>query len=180
MLVVDLCCDHGHRFEGWFGSGDDLASQQARGLLSCPVCGSEQVQRLPSAAHINRGVSRQSSIPRGSASGADHEPSAAAEKGALVAEAPAVPALMDEETARAHAALVQMQKLWLEAARHVVENTEDVGSEFAQEARKIHHGDAPERGIRGQATREEREALAEEGIDVFSMPLPDGSKNRLQ
>ncbi len=165
MLVVDLCCDQGHRFEGWFGSADDLASQQARGLLTCPVCGSEQVQRLPSAVHINRGVSRQA-LPSKAES--------------PVAEVPSSAPPIDEEMSRTHAALVQMQKLWLEAARHVVENTEDVGAEFAREARKIHHGDAPERGIRGQATTEERQALAEEGIDVFSMPLPDGSKNRLQ
>ncbi len=52
MLVVDLHCAHGHHFEGWFASSDDLASQQARGLVSCPVCGDHEVVRRPSAPHL--------------------------------------------------------------------------------------------------------------------------------
>jgi len=87
---------------------------------------------------------------------------------------------MDEAAARAHEALKAIQKRWLEAARKVIEHTEDVGDKFADEARKMHHGDAPERGIRGQASDEEREALKEEGIDVMSMPLPKFSKDTLQ
>ena len=51
-------------------------------------------------------------------------------------------------------------------ARHVMANTEDVGTQFAEEARKIHYGEREERSIRGQATREETEALLEEGIDM--------------
>src|SRR3989344_5582166 len=53
MLVVDLHCEHGHVFEGWFASADDLASQQARGLVSCPVCASTEVVRRPSATRLN-------------------------------------------------------------------------------------------------------------------------------
>ena len=41
MIVFDLSCDQGHRFEGWFGSSGDFADQRERGLLSCPQCGSE-------------------------------------------------------------------------------------------------------------------------------------------
>ena len=54
----------------------------------------------------------------------------------------------------------------------VLQNTEDVGTRFAEEARKIHHDEAPRRGIRGTATREEAEALADEGIAVFPLPIP--------
>lgn len=53
MLVVDLHCEQGHLFEGWFASADDLASQQARGLVSCPVCGVREVVRRPSAPRLN-------------------------------------------------------------------------------------------------------------------------------
>ena len=53
MLVVDLHCKNSHHFEGWFASSDDLASQQARGLVSCPVCGDDDVVRRPSAPHLN-------------------------------------------------------------------------------------------------------------------------------
>ena len=177
MLVVDLVCEAGHRFEGWFGSSDDLASQQARGLLTCPVCNSAQVRRLPSAAHINRGVSRQLERPKDSVPPV----SAHAQPVSKVHEPVPAEALdMDEAAARAHEALKAIQKTWLEAARQVIENTEDVGDKFADEARKMHHGDAPERGIRGLASAEEREALKDEGIEVMTMPLPKVSKDILQ
>jgi hypothetical protein len=186
MLVVDLCCEAGHRFEGWFGSGDDLASQQARGLLTCPVCNSAQVQRLPSAAHINRGVSRQAGrtvVDTGVTAPAQAVERAPSGQSAQRGPTEALPVELvdrDEATARAHEALKAIQKTWLEAARNVIENTEDVGEKFADEARKMHYGDAPERGIRGLASSEEREALKEEGIDVMSMPLPKVSKDTLQ
>ena len=54
--------------------------------------------------------------------------------------------------------------------REVVRNTEDVGERFPEEARKIHYDEAPPRSIRGQASREEAEALAEEGIDFSQLP----------
>jgi hypothetical protein len=65
-----------------------------------------------------------------------------------------------------------LQAAWLRAARELMKRTEDVGERFAEEARRIHYGETPERGIRGQATAEQREALRDEGIETFSMPLP--------
>jgi hypothetical protein len=72
------------------------------------------------------------------------------------------------------------QARWMRAVREVMSQTEDVGERFAEEARKMHHGEAQERGIRGQATREEAEALADEGIPVFSLPVPAALKETLQ
>lgn len=69
---------------------------------------------------------------------------------------------------------------WMKAVREVMRHTEDVGERFAEEARRIHHGEADARGIRGQATREEAQALAEEGIEVLSLPLPAALKEPLQ
>jgi hypothetical protein len=66
-----------------------------------------------------------------------------------------------------------LQTRLLEAVREVLAKTEDVGEQFADEARRIHYGDAEERGIRGQATAEQRAELADEGIDVFTLPVPD-------
>jgi hypothetical protein len=54
----------------------------------------------------------------------------------------------------------------------VLRSTEDVGASFPEEARKIHQEEAPRRGIRGTASREEAEALADEGIAVFPLPIP--------
>ncbi|MFX8246747.1 DUF1178 family protein, partial [Acinetobacter baumannii] len=61
---------------------------------------------------------------------------------------------------------------WLAGVRKLMANTEDVGPRFAEEARRIHYGEAPQRGIRGQATPEEREALSDEGIDTVAIPVP--------
>jgi hypothetical protein len=72
------------------------------------------------------------------------------------------------------------QALWLKAVRHVLANTEDVGERFADEARRIHYGEADERGIRGLASADEREALRDEGIEVHPLPLPAALKEPLQ
>ncbi len=73
-----------------------------------------------------------------------------------------------------------MQAALMNMVRHVMANTEDVGTRFAEEARKIHYGEREERNIRGQATREETEALLDEGIDVVPLPVPDALKEPLQ
>lgn len=55
---------------------------------------------------------------------------------------------------------------------HIIENTEDVGAAFPEEVRKIHYHEASDRKIRGTASREEVEALKEEGIEVVALPIP--------
>jgi hypothetical protein len=75
---------------------------------------------------------------------------------------------------------VSPEARWMRAVREVLSQTEDVGVRFADEARKIHYGEAEERGIRGQATREETQSLSEEGIAVFSLPVPPALKETLQ
>jgi hypothetical protein len=73
-----------------------------------------------------------------------------------------------------------LQAAWLKMVRHVMANTDDVGERFAEEARRIHYGETEERGIRGQASREETEALLEEGIGVLPLPIPKALKGPLQ
>ena len=58
MIVFDLACAHGHRFEGWFASGEEYARQRERSLVTCPVCNDAAVERLPSA---------RVSVPKGAA-----------------------------------------------------------------------------------------------------------------
>ena len=74
----------------------------------------------------------------------------------------------------------QMQAAWMQLVKQVMANTEDVGERFAEEARKIHYGESEERGIRGQASREETQELLEEGIGVLPLPIPKGLKGPLQ
>jgi hypothetical protein len=87
-----------------------------------------------------------------------------------------------EPVAEAQAAdpQAQQQAAWMKAVRHMMANTEDVGERFAEEARRIHYGEIEHRGIRGQASANEREALKEEGIETFSLPVPPGLKGPVQ
>jgi hypothetical protein len=74
----------------------------------------------------------------------------------------------------------ELQAAWLKMVRHVMANTDDVGDRFAEEARRIHYGEVQERGIRGQASRQETEALLDEGIGVVPLPIPKAFKGPLQ
>ena len=69
---------------------------------------------------------------------------------------------------------------WTRMARQVLAHTENVGERFAEEVRRMHYGEAEERAIRGQASREEAVALMEEGIEVLPLPLPAALKETLQ
>lgn len=73
-----------------------------------------------------------------------------------------------------------MQAAWWKAVRHVMANTENVGERFPEEARRIHYGESEQRGIRGQATPEQTQALLEEGIGVLPLPMPKALKETLQ
>ncbi|HEX2540078.1 MAG TPA: DUF1178 family protein [Caldimonas sp.] len=73
-----------------------------------------------------------------------------------------------------------LQSQWLRAVRHVMTSTEDVGERFPEEARRIHYGEVEERGIRGRASREDAEALRDEGIEVMPLPIPDALKGPVQ
>ena len=142
MIVYDLGCAHGHRFEGWFASGDEIARQADARLVRCPFCDDADVARLPSAKVSTKASRRK--------------------KAKTASEAPA-PQEMHETIAGFPADLVA--KL-----REAVRNTENVGRRFPEEARKIHYEEAPARAIRGQASKEESDALEEEGIEFSTLP----------
>jgi hypothetical protein len=74
----------------------------------------------------------------------------------------------------------KLQAAWLKMVHHVLANTEDVGERFAEEARKIHYGEREQRGIRGQASVEETQALLEEGVEVLPLPIPAAIKGPVQ
>jgi len=149
--VLDLRCAQDHRFEGWFASEDDAQSQISRDLVQCPVCGDHAVSRLPSAPRLNL-------------SGATARPAATPSREG------------DEGKADARQLMQAMQAHYLKAVRQVLAQTEDVGDRFVEEARRMHYEEAPERGIRGSATAEDVQALADEGIDTFPLIVPDALK----
>lgn len=82
--------------------------------------------------------------------------------------------------ARAADVLTEQQAMWMRALRHALAHTEDVGDRFAEEARRMHYREIDSRGIRGVASREEREALHEEGIEVVTLPIPAALKGPVQ
>jgi hypothetical protein len=99
----------------------------------------------------------------------------------VVSRMPSAPRLnLSGARETAPAAPADPQALWLKAVRHVIENTEDVGRRFAEEARRIHYGEIESRGIRGQATPDEAQSLRDEGIEVASLPVPQALKEPLQ
>ena len=182
MKVLDLQCRLGHSFEGWFGSQNDYDAQRERGLVTCPVCNDSEITKKLSAPRLNLGYGTapkvelgQGAEPAGAGSAAGG-PKARAADASSTAASTAAPALPDLPTET----LQQMQAAMMKMVRHVMANTEDVGSQFAEEARKIHYGERAERNIRGQATREETEALIDEGIDVIALPVPENLKGPLQ
>jgi hypothetical protein len=144
LIVYNLGCANEHRFEGWFTSADDYERQAQSKLVSCPLCGSDKVSRLPHATHIGSGTaerppeSQRAQQPKG------------------------VPRQYANLGAELLASLIDK----------VIENTEDVGRAFPEEARKIHYKEAPERHIRGSASNKEVEALRDEGIEVVALPVP--------
>jgi hypothetical protein len=152
VIVVDLICEHEHRFEGWFVRSEDIESQQQRGLLSCAICGSRNMRRLPSAPHVQRGSSEETS------SAHDETQDAAvvsSDRGVQV------------EPAEAQHLLQLLVKKLQESA----EKSEDVGDDFPVEVRRIHFGDAEDRAIRGKASAADVTSLLEEGISVLPIPV---------
>ena len=91
---------------------------------------------------------------------------------AAVAKPAAVAEPQSDATKTSELQAPELQAMWLKAVRHVLANTEDVGERFAEEARRIHYGEVPQRGIRGQVSPEQRDDLIDEGIEIFALPLP--------
>jgi len=167
MIVFDLLCRDGHRFEGWFGSAADFSAQQARGQLACPSCGVSQVERVPSASRFNLGAPE----PRAPKAAKTADPGAPAK--APDPQAPARPT--PEMEGKDPFAIAQM--LYSRMLDELLTRSEDVGKEFPAEARKIFYEEAPARAIRGQASAKEHEELLDEGIPVARLPLPPGRLN---
>ena len=180
MKVLDLQCQQLHAFEGWFGSEEDYQSQLQRGLVECPLCGDANITKMLSAPRINLGKMRDSGT-----SPASTEGHTAKEVSSSKNDIVAVPTLVSTQASPHQRPPVPtemaavMQAAWMEVAKHVMANTEDVGSSFASEARKIHYGEADERAIRGQATPDQTMELIEEGIDIMPLSIPESLKRPL-
>lgn len=144
MIVFDLkCAPTGHVFEAWFASSSAFEDQRGRGLVACPICGSDEVAKAPMAPAV--GAKGNTSMP-------------SAPPQSLLGGAP-------EEVKSMLAAAAALQKTLLAGS-------ESVGPRFAAEARAIHFGEADSRPIHGEATRAEAQSLIEEGVAIAPLPFP--------
>lgn len=181
MIVFDLECRAGaHRFEGWFASSHDFAGQQARGLVSCPVCGALEVGKALSAPHLGR-KGNQSPLPVPLAEPQSVAASAASSvpvgrpkpmPGALMAGAVAGPVAgpvasgpMPPEAAAMLQAMAAMQAEMLKLSTWV-------GDTFAEDVRAMHYGEKDTALVHGRASASEVRELLEEGIPVAPVLVP--------
>ena len=155
MIVYDLECRAAHhRFEGWFKSSDDFARQQERGLLCCPQCGSDDVEKASQAPRLTRkGNQRSEPVPT-------RAPQPPAAPAAPVASVPLPPQAVE----LIHK-LATMQAEALKDSRYV-------GRNFAEDARAMHYGEREREVIHGEASAEQAQELIEEGIAVAALPFP--------
>ncbi|HEX2509809.1 MAG TPA: DUF1178 family protein [Microvirga sp.] len=150
MIKYALACEQGHEFESWFPSGDAYDAQAKRGFVSCPICNSTKVEKAVMAPRVAR------------AAAAQPQPAPAPE--------PQPVAMLSEKEREIRALLRAVRE-------HVVQNAENVGKGFAEEARKMHYGEIDHRSIYGEATPVEARELLEEGIEVHPMPVVPDDRN---
>lgn len=156
MILYTLRCEAGHTFESWFASSSSYEELRARGFVSCPHCGSEQVEKAIMAPAVARtdGPVR----PQAEAEGAGETPA---------------PAPAQLATGPAH----ELRELMRRVRAHVVQNADYVGDDFATLARRMHEGEEERRNIYGEATPEDVKALQEDEIDVIPLPLLPDERN---
>lgn len=156
MKVLNLLCANGHPFEGWFANEADYQNQHARGLLTCPLCNDSHIAKALTAPRLNLKAGKSlPAVPRDGDAGVA-----------------AVSAQGDVQR--------ELLRAWLGISRALMDSSEDVGQRFAEEARKMHYGEAEGRSIRGKATSQEFHELLDEGVEVLPLMVPDAAKGTLQ
>jgi hypothetical protein len=141
MIVFNLICPDEHKFEGWFGSSEAFERQLSSGLVTCPACGDANIRKALNAPRLNLGGD-SSSVPAQDVPAADGT----------------------------QAYLGNQHMLLQQFKQFILANTENVGGDFAERARRMHYGEEDHRNIRGKVSREEATELREEGINSFSLP----------
>lgn len=155
MIVFNLSCAQHHHFDGWFRSSEDFERQSAQSLIECPICGGKEIAKHLSAPRINVGPSNAA---------------AEAATGQVTASQTNELATGSHDVIGA-ATIPNLQAHMLKQFKQfVLTNTENVGSDFAETARKMHYGEQSQRNIRGRISAEESQALREEGIETVGLP----------
>ena len=175
MIKYQLICDLTHEFEGWFQTGAAFDAQNEAGLVTCPVCDSVRVRRALMTPNLASPKRRRDDMGRLPAAETDHQlgtimrPSQAASgqtEFAQTASANVVASKATPSQAALGEAIAQLRQL----QRKIKSECRDAGADFATEVRKMHYGDSEPENIYGHSSIEERESLADEGIDIVTLP----------
>jgi hypothetical protein len=160
MIRYRLDCKDGHTFEAWFKNSAAFDNQAKRRLVTCPTCGGSNVTKALMTPNL--GVRQNKRGNR-----------------AAIAERPvdAPTAAAEMQVSGPNEQQRELLGLMRKLRKEVEANADYVGPRFADEARKIHHEEAPARGIYGEATPEEVKALAEEGVSAYPLPMLPEDKN---
>lgn len=176
MIRYALRCADGHEFEAWFRSSADYDDQAKAGRISCVHCGSTAVTKTLMAPNLGTRQNKKSNAtptrippPTGGPQGNMPVGPPVGHPGRALAEAP-MRSIATEGSAPPEA-VEKLVNLMRAVRSHVIENGTDVGKSFADEARRIHYEEAPERLIYGETTPDDREELAEEGIAIAPLPV---------
>jgi len=154
MIVFDVKCGNDHVFEGWFADSGTFAEQAAAGEIACPVCGDVSVEKALMAPSV--------STTKSAAKGVN--------KADVPAPSPAPSPDQAVTLAKQKEQAGQMMAMMRAVKEHVEQNFDNVGTKFAEEAKKIHYGETDKRNIYGQATKEQAQELREEGIEFGELP----------
>jgi len=155
MIHYQLRCSQTHEFDGWFKDSTTFDRQATLGLVECPTCGDVKVER----ALMAPAVSTREAAPR------METPDPAPE-----APPPPAPPAIPQGSQVGGPLPARMVAMLQRMRAEVEKNCDYVGPAFAEEARRMHRGETDKRGIFGETTPDEAEALADEGIEVASIP----------
>lgn len=159
MYIVDLLCEQGHKFEGWYDSAAELRALEASGDVTCPLCDAG-AHTVPTASRVSTSKTRRE--PSAMTSGPPERPSSAAP--------PAPPSAPQKMP-------LAMQQALSKVIQHVRQTHEDVGPSFTERALAMHRGEEPHKPIRGEADEEQEERLLDEGVPFVKLPVPDIEQN---
>src|SRR6266851_6244651 len=161
MILYRLRCSKGHEFESWFKDSRTYERQEKKSLIGCAVCGDSKVARALMAPRLGTKGNKKTAVAN-----------------AVPAPTPAPGPSPEQQKMAAMAKHMpkELREALLKVRAEVEKNCEHVGDKFAEEARKIHYGESDKRGIYGETSEEEAEALAEEGIEFGRLPwIPRGN-----
>ena len=167
MIRYSLACNRKHTFESWFQSSTAYDAQLKDGLVSCPACGSTEIEKTIMAPRLAGTKKRKAAA---AAREAPPESPAPAHEQPAASAAPATPAPVAMMSPQER----EFRKKLRELREHLTRNADYVGQKFPEEARKMHYGEIEHRSIYGEASPQDAKELHEEGIEFHPLPvLPD-------